>query len=549
MPAERITIYPLGGLGEIGMNCMLISTGETMIMVDCGLMFPSDNLLGVDVVIPRFDFPRECRERLKGIILTHGHEDHIGALPWLPMIENLPLYGSRFTLALVESKLKEHGLKPILKPVSSHERIELGDMAVKFFPVCHSIIQGYALGIETPLGRIVHTGDFKIDPESLEGQDTDLDGLSAFAENQALLLMADSTNVEREGYSLSEKQIARTLENIFAEATGRIIITLFASNIQRMEKVFALAAAHGRTVAIDGRSMLNNIALAKDLGFLKPPSGAQKPLEAAQALPDEKVVLLVTGSQGEPLSVLSRISTGEHRQIKIHQGDTVIMSSRCIPGNMRAITRVIDRLYKLGAKVLYEQVEGIHASGHAYREELRSMITMINPRFFVPVHGEYRHLVHHCQLARECGVPPERTILLENGRPLTLLANSEFRLEEPLDVEPIYVDGKGVGDVGRAVIKERRLLGEEGLVVMALVVDDLSGRILAGPEIRSKGFVFEEQSGHVLEEARRIILEVFNNSQQAEVDKLKERIHSSLRKYFRKSLDRDPVILPVIIRL
>lgn len=547
---KTVTIYPLGGLGEIGMNCMVLSVGQTMILIDCGLMFPNDNLLGVDVVIPRFDFLREHKDKFKAIVLTHGHEDHIGALPWcLPLLEHTPLYGSRFTLSLVEAKLREHNIKPLLRPVEDNERIEFDDdLAVTFFPVCHSIIEGFALGLETPAGKIIHTGDFKLDPHA-SGRDVDLAALAEFAGSGVSLLLSDSTNVERDGHSLSESQIATTLDKIFAQAEGRIIVTLFSSHIQRMAEIFTLAHRYGRVAAVNGRSMLGNIEIAKNLGFLNLPDGVHRPLDEAQDLPDNRVVLLVTGSQGEPLSALSRISTGEHRQIKIHPGDTVIMSSRFIPGNIKAITSVIDRLYKLGAKVLYEEVEGIHASGHAYRDELRQMLSTANPKFFVPVHGEYRHLLHHCQLARECGVAPDRTMLLEDGVPLSLLPDGTARLEEPIAVEPIYVDGKGVGDVGQMVIKERRLLGGEGLVVVVMIIDDLTGQILIGPEIQSKGFVFEQQYSHVLEEGRRIVLDIFADLKEANADKIKDHVRSALRKYFRRILDRDPVILPFVMRI
>ncbi|MBG0776242.1 MAG: ribonuclease J [Desulfovibrionaceae bacterium] len=543
-----VTITPLGGLGQIGLNCMVVSTATSMIVVDCGLMFPDDYLLGVDVVIPRFDHILANKAKLKAILVTHAHEDHIGALPWLLPYVDAPVVGSRFTLALAENKLREHNLDrhTTLVEARAGERKVFGDLAVNFFPVCHSIVQGYGLGIETPAGRIVHTGDFKIDPNPLDGHATDLDAFRSFSAEGVHLLMSDSTNVEREGYSLTEREIRASLREVFHKATGRILVTLFSSHIQRIQEIFDLAQQTGRKVAVSGKSILGNIELASQLGFLRLPPDTFISLEELPGHADEKVVLLVTGSQGEPLSALARLSCCEHRQLRVHRGDLVIMSSRIIPGNARAIAKVINNLYRLGAEVLYERVQGIHASGHAHREELRLMLETVKPRHFVPVHGEYRHLVKHCRLAQECGVPPERTILLENGDPLTLHEGG-VRFEEKVPVDAIYVDGKGVGDVGQSVIKERQLLGGGGLVVVTIVIDEQTGEILVGPNIISKGFVFEQEYSHVLEDAKCIVLDIFENIPPGEVVKLKDRIRSSLRRFFRKVLERDPVVLPLIM--
>jgi ribonuclease J len=550
MSAPLVTLTPLGGLGEIGQNCMVLTTERSMVVVDCGLMFPDDYLLGIDIVIPRFDYILDRRQKLKGIVLTHGHEDHIGALPWLLPYVDAPLYGSRFTLGLVEGKLREHGLDRFadLRPVEAGQRVELGDMAVNFFKVCHSIVEGFGLGIETPAGRIVHTGDFKIDPNPMNGHYTDLDAFRNFASQGAALLLSDSTNVEREGHSLNEREIMSSLAEIFKKAQGRIIVTLFSSHIQRMQEVFDLAWSTGRKVAVNGRSLLNNMELARDQGFLNIPEDTRCELDELPDLPDHRVVLLVTGSQGEPLSALTRIANGEHRQLRIHTGDTVIMSSRFIPGNVKAITKVINSLYRLGAEVLYERVQAIHASGHAYKEELRLMLETVKPKYFVPIHGEYRHLVKHCQLAAASGVAPERAIALENGHPLSLLEDG-IRLEEPVPVESIYVDGKGVGDVGHTVLKERHLLGGEGLVIVVLVVDEQTWEILLGPNVLSKGFVFEQHYSHFLEDAKCIVLDIFESISPDDVERLKERIRSALRRFFRKVLERDPVVVPLVMTL
>lgn len=545
-PGE-LTIHPLGGLGEIGLNCMALRYGDAIVLVDCGLMFPEDYLFGVDVVIPRFDHILEDREKIKAIILTHGHEDHIGALPWLLPHVDVPVYGSDFTLALVAGKLAERGLEADLRAVAAGDRVEIGPFAFNFFPVCHSIIKGFALGIETPRGRIIHTGDFKIDRNPLDGHATDLEAIRRFSEPGVTLLMSDSTNVEREGFALTEREIKASLREIFDRARGRIIVTLFSSHIQRLQEIFDLAAACGRMVAISGKSLVRNIELARELDYLRIPRGTLVELDEIGELEDDEVVLLVTGSQGEPLASLSRIAMEEHRHVRIKRGDLVIMSSRFIPGNVVAITKVINRLYKLGAEVLYERVQAIHASGHAHREELRIMLETVRPKYFVPLHGEYRHLVKHARLAEECGVAPERSIVLEDGQPITFLPHGGIRLEEALPAERILVDGKGVGDVGQSVLKERQLLAGEGMVIVLLVVDQDTGDITLGPDIVSKGFVFEQRYAHVLEDAKCVVLEEVESVGSTNLKRLKERVRGSLRRFFRNVLERDPVVVPLII--
>jgi ribonuclease J len=544
-PGE-LTIHPLGGLGEIGLNCMALRTQDATVLIDCGLMFPEDYLFGVDVVIPRFEHILEEREKIKAIVLTHGHEDHIGALPWLLPHVDVPVYGSDFTLALVGAKLAERCIEADLRPVKDGDRVEIGPFAFNFFPVCHSIIKGYALGIETPAGRVLHTGDFKIDRNPLDGHATDLEGIRRFSEPGVKLLMSDSTNVERDGFALTEREIKASLREVFDSARGRIIVTLFSSHIQRLQEIIDLAAACGRRVAISGRSLSRNIDLARELDYLRIPGGTLVEVEELGSLKDEEVVLLVTGSQGEPLASLSRMSLDEHRSVRIKKGDLVLLSSRFIPGNVLAITKVINRLYKLGAEVLYEKVQAIHASGHAHREELRIMLETVRPKYFVPVHGEYRHLVKHSRLAVECGVAPERALVLEDGQPITLLAQG-IRLEEAVPAERILVDGKGVGDVGQSVLKERQLLAGEGMVVVLLVIDQDTGEITLGPDIVSKGFIFEQHYAHLLEDAKCVVLEEVEEVGTGNLKRLKERVRGSLRRFFRRVLERDPVVVPLII--
>ena len=500
--SERfLTVTPLGGLGEIGLNCQLWETAAGVVMVDCGLMFPDDFHLGVDVVIPHFGAVSGVRDKLLGIVLTHGHEDHIGALPWLvPQLRGTRIYGSYFTLALVEHKLREHELLDWVElcPVEPGDKVVLGDMTFHFFPVCHSIPEGFGLGVETPVGRIVHSGDFKIDPQPLAGSGTDLATFRDFAGPQgARLLFSDSTNVERDGRSLTERAVMESLGKVFDEAPGRIVVTLFSSHIQRIQEVFDLARERGRTVVISGKSLANNIEMARDLGIAKlPPSF-----------------------------------------FNAHNGD--------IPGNVKAVSRLINEMYRLGATVLYESVRAIHASGHAHRDELRELLGAVRPEYFVPVHGEYRHLFKHGQLARECGVRPDNVVLLEDGCPLTLLPDG-IRLEPPVPVECTLVDGKGVGDVGSAVLRERRILGDEGMVIVVLVLDAETGSVLHGPEMFSKGFVFEQHYSHVLEDAKCLVLDEIESVRPGQLTRLQEGIRASLRRFFRRVLERDPVVVPIV---
>ena len=549
MNEPYLNITPLGGLGEIGLNCQLWETAGGVVMVDCGLMFPDDAHLGVDVVIPHFGAVSAIKDKLLGIVLTHGHEDHIGALPWLvPELKGTRIYGSRFTLALVEHKLREREILDWVElcPVDINTVLPLGDLTFRFFPVCHSIPEGFGLGVETPVGRVVHSGDFKIDPHPLDTTGTDLNLFRNFAGPEgARLLLSDSTNVVRDGRSLTEREVKDSLDKIFAKAEGRIVITLFSSHIQRIQEVFDLAREHGRTVVISGKSLANNIEMARDLGIAKLPPSFFNAHNGVPDLPDNQLVLVVTGAQGEPLSALSRMVLGGHRQLEIRKGDTVVMSSRMIPGNAKAISKLINEMYRIGAEVLYESVHAIHASGHAQREELRDMFEAVRPTLFVPIHGEYQHLVKHGRLAVECGVKQDNVILLEDGLPLALMEDS-FRIEPRVPVECTLVDGKGVGDVGYAVLKERRILGDEGMVIVVLVVDSETGSVLHGPEMISKGFVFEQHYSHLLEDAKCLVLDEIEAARPSQLGRMQEGIRSSLRRFFRRVLERDPVVVPII---
>ena len=552
MSEPFLTITPLGGLGEVGLNCQMWETERGMVLVDCGLMFPDDLQLGVDVVIPPLDPILERREQLRGVILTHGHEDHIGAAPWLlSYLDGLtPLYGSPFTLSLVEHKLRERGLtdRAQLVPVTPRDKVQLGDLRFNFLPVSHSIPQGYALAVESPVGRVVHTGDFKVDAGSaygLDGQGTDLAAFREFAGQGARLLLSDSTNIELAGHSCPEGVVKETLRNIFASAGGRIVLTLFSSHIERIQSVFEMARMFNRAVIISGRSLVNNIEKAQEHGFLQHPPQLYTD-QAVPDLPPGRVVILATGSQGEPWSALARIAAGGHRHLDIQEGDAVIMSSRAIPGNAQAVNRLINQMCKLGARVMHE---GVHATGHGHREELQAMLAAVRPEIFVPIHGEYRHLARHRDLALECGVAPGKALMLDDGQPLTLYRD-RFELGGRIPAESLLVDGKGVGDVGALILRERQLLGSAGVVVASLVLDAETGELLHGPDLVSRGFVFTRHFEHVLDEAKGLVLDQLADRPEGEDSaRLGERLRSSLRGFFRKAVGRDPVVLPIITRI
>lgn len=549
MPEPYLTITPLGGLGEIGLNCQKWETGQGVVLVDCGLMFPDDYLLGIDVVIPRFDSLFSDRERMLGVVLTHGHEDHIGALPWLvPQCKGLRIFGSPFTLALVEHKLTEHNLmdRVELVTVGPRSSLTLGDLTFTFVPVCHSIPQGYALAVDTPIGKIIHTGDFKLDNNPLGEPCSLCEEFAEFAGDEGVrLLLADSTNVEMEGHSRPEREVHDTLRDIFAQADGRIVITLFSSHIDRIRSVLELAREFNRAVLVSGRSLSTNIEKAVTLGLLVRSENLHSDYSGLPSLPPENTVILATGTQGEPLSALSRIARGEHRQLSLREGDTVIMSSRVIPGNAKAVARVINQMYRQGAHVYNDSKRTIHATGHACKDELRAVFAAARPEYFIPIHGEYRHLAQHGRLAEEYGVAKDHVLILEDGQPVTLTPQGCGR-EPSVPVESVLVDGKGVGDVGRLVLKERRILGGEGLVVVVLVIAEETGEILHGPEMISRGFVFEQQYSHLLEDAKCLVLDHFETMSPYDLPRLQDRIRSSLRRFFRDVLDRDPVVVPII---
>ena len=557
MSENSVELIPLGGLGEIGLNTMILKCGPDMVVIDSGLMFPEAQMYGVDFVIPDFGYLTEHADQIRAVILTHGHEDHIGGLPFLLSQIHVPVYGTRLTLALVQDRLKEHDLAQDVKcrTVTPGEKLTLGPFTITFIRVCHSIPDGLGLAIETPAGCIIHSGDFKIDRSLPPEQATDLDTFAEYGQRGVLALLSDSTNVERTGNSSSENAILDTFRGIFQASKGRIIIAMFASNILRIQRVTRIAMEFGRHLVFDGRSMVTNVRIAREIGFVDFDENREVPLSQIRNIPDDKLVLISTGSQGEPMSALTRMALGEHKQVKIRPGDTVILSSKFIPGNERSITNIINNLYRQGAEVFYESVANVHVSGHAYQEELKTMINLTRPEFFIPVHGEYRHLIRHAELAREMGLPAENLILTENGDHLRFDNNGVEKLER-VNTGRVLVDGKGVGDIGRAVLRDRRNLAEHGMVIVLLVINEHSGEILSGPDLISRGLIFDQGEQELLDEAKNLVLEVLERFKEEtesatgpllDLTALKAEIHRELKRFFNRIIDRRPLILPQII--
>ncbi len=547
-----LKITPLGGLGEIGMNMMVFESRDTLVVVDAGLMFPEDYMLGVDYVIPDMDYLRENRDRVAGIVVTHAHEDHIGALPHLMREVGAPVYATDFTLGMARHKLEEHGLLEhvSLNTISPGTKLCLPPFEFDFIRVNHSVVDGVGFSLETPEGLIVHTGDFKLSDAVIPGMSTDIEKFRSKGKQGVLALLSDSTNVERKGHTISDKRVGETLGRIIEESRGRVIIALFASNIARIQQVVDILKGGRRKVVFNGKSIELSVSIAKELNMLHIPYGMEIGIEQIEYFSQDEIVILTTGSQGEPMSALARMSAGMHKQIRIEPGDTVVLSSKFIPGNEKAIAKIINNLFRKGAEVIYETISEIHVSGHAFRDELIKMINIVKPRYFIPIHGEYRHLYHHARLAEECGIPGENVLLAENGD-MICFDEHGGRIEEGPATTRVLVDGKGIGDVGRLVLKERRLLSEKGLVVVILVMDESTGLVIHGPEIVSRGFVFEGESGHILEDAKCIVLEIIDDmTAQQPIDYagfVRSRLPGALREYFNFTIKRKPVIVPVVI--
>jgi len=548
-----LKIIPLGGLGEIGLNMMVIQYENAMVIIDTGLMFPEDYMLGIDIVIPDFSYIQERAEQVEAIILTHGHEDHIGALPYVLKHINAPIYGTAFTLGLIRYKLEEHDLiqTPTYHEIVPRQKRTIGPFDIEFIRVSHSVVDCVGLAIHTPVGCIIHSGDFKLTPTTIEGGMTDINAFALYGEKGVLALLSDSTNVEKEGYTIPEKHIHDRLEDIILHSEGRVIVALFASNIARIQQIIDIASMRGCKIVINGKSMEIGVGLAQELGYMKIPKDMQISINEINEYPDHEVIIITTGSQGEPMSALARIASGMHKHIRIKQDDRVILSSKFIPGNERAITKIINNLYKRGADVIYEKISDIHVSGHAFQEELKMMIQLTRPQYFIPIHGEYRHLIHHARLAESTGIPKKNVLLAENGCIIGFNHN-QGRIIEKIETDRIMVDGKGVGDVGKSILRERKALSIDGFVVVTIIFDEETGIVVYGPEIDSRGFLFHSEKGHLLEDAKCVILEAIEETPletPERVAHIREEVKKNLRQYFKFVIKRRPLIIPLILEV
>jgi ribonuclease J len=554
---KGLRILPLGGLGEIGMNCMVLEIEDEIVVVDCGLLFSDLDHFGVEFVIPDFAYLRDRADKIKAVLVTHGHEDHIGALPFLLKSGiRAPVYASRFASLLLREKLTEHGLldRVDLRVFRMGETLELGkSFKARTVSVNHSIVDSAALIIDTPMGKVIHTGDFKIDPSPYFGDAIDLEVFRKAGDEGVALLLSDSTNVERHDHSMSESSIYHSFERLFAAAEGLTVVSMFASNVARMGQVFDLARKLDKRIILAGRTMEQNVRLGTEAGYLKDALSLVVPLDDLEDWPREKLIVLSTGSQGEHRSALVRIALNEHSQIKLQRGDLVLMSSKFIPGNEKAIGRMINNLFKQGAEVVYEAVHEIHVSGHATRPELKKMLELVRPRHFIPIHGEYRHLVHHAALAKEAGVKPENVLIAVNGDVVQLERDS-FGIVDHLEEPRVLIEGREGSDVDRLVLRDRRQMGEKGIVFSLLVRNAETRRVISGPEVIFKGLVSEEMEGWLVEEAKKVVLRVVDNYDE-EVESgryntdLQETIRVELRRFFNQNIGKKPVVLPIVLDL
>jgi len=548
-----LKIIPLGGLNEIGKNLYVFECSNDMFIVDCGLAFPDEDMLGVDIVIPDFSYLEKNRERFRGIILTHGHEDHIGALPYLLKKINVPVYGTRLTLGLVEGKLKEHGIlnQCALNVVQPRQTVNMGCMGVEFVRVNHSIPDACALVVHSPAGIVVHTGDFKVDYTPIGGEGIiDLARFGELGNRGVLALLSESTNAERPGYTTSERKVGDSFRNLFSSADGkRIIVATFSSNIHRIQQVIDTAEAAGRYVAVSGRSMLNVMQKAIELDYIKISSKTLIDIERVNDYPPEKVVIVTTGSQGEPLSALSRMSTNDHKQVKITPRDLIIISANPIPGNEKLVGRVVNELMQSGAEVVYEAMYEVHVSGHACQDELKMMMSLTKPKFFVPIHGEYKHLQKHAQLARKMGIDEKNIFILGLGNVLET-DSIDMRITGQVQAGAVLVDGLGVGDVGAVVLRDRKRLSADGLMIVAATIQRDSGKILSGPEVVSRGFVYVRESEQLMDEARTLIKEVLQTCGANGVREwglIKNMMRDQLSDLIYEQTKRTPMILPILM--
>ena len=548
---NELRFIPLGGLGQIGKNMFALEYGEDIMVVDCGLMFPDEEMLGIDFVIPDASFLFENRERIRGIVLTHGHEDHIGSLPFILPKLNVPIYGTRLTLGMINAKFRDScpDYKPVTNEVAAGETFRLGCFEVTFIAVCHSIPDGVGLGIETPVGTVVHTGDFKLDPTPVDGRITDYSTFARFGSKGVLLMLSDSTNVERQGFTQSERIIGRTLERLLRQhRSKRFVVAAFSTNLHRAQQVIEVASRFNRKVSLMGRSMIQNVTLAMELGYIHADKNVLVPMEEANKVPNDKLIVLTTGSQGEPFSGLVRMSKGEHRFVNLGQGDVVAVFATPIPGNEKFVSRTINRLFECGCEVVYDRDQEIHVSGHAAREELKMMLSMVRPRYFVPMHGEYRHLVRHAKLAQEMDVLAKNTFVMQNGDVLSLSDSKAQVKRGAVTSGAVLVDGMALGEMQNSLLRERQEISEEGLVVISVAIDR-DHRLLAPPVIESVGFLHMEDAEQLRKELQKNVEESFRpdaEGKRENTDKIELRIRSRARNVLRRYSRTPPLVKPVI---
>ena len=549
---SKLKIIPLGGIDEIGKNITAMECDGDLIVIDCGSTFPKEDMLGIDLVIPDISYLEANKERLRGFVFTHGHEDHIGATPYVLAKVPAPIYGSRMTMALIGNKLKEHRVNGIeMHTVEPRQVIQLGCFSIQIVRVNHSIAGAYALIITTPAGTIIHSGDFKIDYTPSEGHVTDIGALAAAGERGVMALMCESTNVERPGYSMSERKVGQTFTDQISTATGRVIIAMFASNVNRVQQVVDCALQYGRKVCFVGRSMVNVSTVAMDLGLLEIPRDSVLELDDIPNYRDDQVLVITTGSQGEPMSGLTRMAFSEHRKLQIKSSDKVIMSSSPIPGNEIYVSRVINQLYRCGAEVIYDAMADVHASGHAFQEELKLMHALVKPHYFIPVHGEYRMLWQHAELAESMGMPRENIILPENGQVIEMSSDS-VALSGIVPTGTILVDGLGIGDVGNVVLRDRKHLSQDGLIIVAMAFDRTNGVLVSGPDVISRGFVYVRENEDIIDGIRGVVRNIISSYERIEGSdwpSIKNRIKDELRRFIFEKIKRNPMILPVIVDL
>ena len=550
---EKVKMIPLGGILEIGKNLTVIESEEDIIIIDCGLGFPEDDMLGVDLVIPDMTYLEKNKEKIRGLVITHGHEDHIGGIPYLLKQINVPIYATKLTVGLIQNKLEEHNLlrSTKLTVVAPGQTIKLGNMKVEFIRITHSIPDACSLAIYTPAGILVHTGDFKIDYTPIDGEIMDLGRLAELGNKGVLALMSDSTNAERKGYTMSESSVGEVLDKLFINCSKRIVVATFSSNVHRVQQIVNSAVKYRRKVAICGRSMINMIETARKLGYIKVPDNVFIDIDNIKSYPEDRLVIITTGSQGEPMSALTRMAEGEHRKVQITPNDLIIISANPIPGNEKYISKVIDDLMTIGAEVIYNALEDIHVSGHACQEEQKLMISLIKPKYFIPVHGEYRQLMAHAETAKKIGINPENIFITNNGRILEL-SEEEAKFNGTVTAGIILVDGLGVGDVGDIVLRDRQKLSQDGLITVVLTLDSASGKIVAGPDVISRGFVYVRESENLMEDIKKLLRTELAKCEEKHVTDwatIKSVIKEELGDYIYKKTKRQPMLIPIIMEI